>query len=64
MQFLLAWYLLATLLGWLTFPLAYHLFPALAGDPAFLYKVGIIRKHCLSICCNEQVTISQNKIII
>ena len=33
-------------------------------DPAFLYKVGIIRKHCLSICCNEQVTISQNKIII
>jgi len=34
------------------------------SDPAFLYKVGIIRKHCLSICCNEQVTISQNKIII
>lgn len=25
-----AWYLLITLLGWLTFPLAYHLFPALA----------------------------------
>ncbi len=25
----LAWYLLATLLGWLTFPLAHHLFPAL-----------------------------------
>ena len=24
-----AWYILATLLGWLTFPLAYHLFPAL-----------------------------------
>ena len=23
------WYILATLLGWLTFPLAYHLFPAL-----------------------------------
>ena len=36
----------------------------LLSDPAFLYKVGIIRKHCLSICCNEQVTISQNKIII
>jgi YYY domain-containing protein len=30
MQFILTWYLLATLLGWLTFPLAYHLFPALA----------------------------------
>lgn len=26
----LAWYLLITLLGWLTFPLAYRLFPALA----------------------------------
>lgn len=26
----LSWYLLITLLGWLTFPLAYHLFPALA----------------------------------
>lgn len=25
----LIWYILATLLGWLTFPLAYHLFPAL-----------------------------------
>lgn len=25
----LLWYLLATFLGWLTFPLAYHLFPAL-----------------------------------
>jgi len=33
-------------------------------QPAFLYKVGIIKKHCSSICCNEQVTISQNKIII
>ncbi|HVM70382.1 MAG TPA: DUF2298 domain-containing protein [Anaerolineales bacterium] len=29
LQFLL-WYLLVTLLGWLTFPLAYRLFPALA----------------------------------
>lgn len=27
---LIAWYLLVTLLGWLTFPLAYRLFPALA----------------------------------
>lgn len=35
-----------------------------AAEPAFLYKVGIIKKHCSSICCNEQVTISQNKIII
>ena len=26
----LSWYLLLTLLGWLTFPLAYYLFPALA----------------------------------
>src|SRR5574339_114832 len=26
----LAWYLLITFLGWLTFPLAYRLFPALA----------------------------------
>ena len=26
----LLWYLLSTLLGWLTFPLAYRLFPALA----------------------------------
>ena len=25
-----SWYLLLTLLGWLTFPLAYYLFPALA----------------------------------
>ena len=24
------WYILVTLLGWLTFPLAYHIFPALA----------------------------------
>jgi len=30
MQFFLSWYLLAAFLGWLTFPLAYHLFPALA----------------------------------
>ena len=29
LQFLL-WYLLITLIGWLTFPLAYRLFPALA----------------------------------
>jgi YYY domain-containing protein len=29
MMFFLLWYVLATLLGWLTFPLAYHLFPAL-----------------------------------
>jgi len=29
LQFFL-WYLLITLIGWLTFPLAYHLFPALA----------------------------------
>ena len=27
---LLAWYLLVSVLGWLTFPLAFHLFPALA----------------------------------
>ena len=26
----ISWYLIATLLGWLTFPLAYQLFPALA----------------------------------
>jgi uncharacterized membrane protein len=26
----IAWYLLVSLLGWLTFPLAYRLFPALA----------------------------------
>ena len=26
----LSWYLLITLLGWITFPLAYRLFPALA----------------------------------
>ena len=26
----LSWYILLTLLGWITFPLAYHLFPALA----------------------------------
>jgi YYY domain-containing protein len=26
----IAWYLIITLLGWLTFPLSYHLFPALA----------------------------------
>ena len=26
----LSWYILITILGWLTFPLAYHLFPALA----------------------------------
>ncbi len=30
MLLFLSWYLLITLLGWLTFPLAYHLFPALA----------------------------------
>ena len=41
---------MSTALGWI--------------QPAFLYKVGIIKKHCSSICCNEQVTISQNKIII
>ena len=29
LQFFL-WYLLITLVGWLTFPLAFHLFPALA----------------------------------
>ncbi len=29
MLFFLLWYLLSTLLGWLTFPLAYRLFPAL-----------------------------------
>lgn len=29
MLYFLAWYLLSTLLGWLTFPLAYRLFPAL-----------------------------------
>ena len=26
----ISWYILITLLGWLTFPLAYYLFPALA----------------------------------
>src|SRR5512133_3309618 len=26
----LSWYIVITILGWLTFPLAYHLFPALA----------------------------------
>ena len=25
----LLWYILVTLLGWLAFPLAYHIFPAL-----------------------------------
>ncbi len=29
MLYFLLWYLLSTLLGWLTFPLAYHIFPAL-----------------------------------
>ena len=26
----ISWYIVITILGWLTFPLAYHLFPALA----------------------------------
>jgi len=30
MTFFISWYILVTLLGWLTFPLAYRLFPALA----------------------------------
>ena len=30
MSSLFAWYLLITLLGWITFPLAYHLFPVLS----------------------------------
>ncbi|GJQ53278.1 MAG: hypothetical protein HKUEN02_21250 [Anaerolineaceae bacterium] len=29
MLYFLLWYILSTLLGWLTFPLAYHIFPAL-----------------------------------
>ena len=30
MLFFLSWYILITVLGWVTFPLTYHLFPALA----------------------------------
>jgi hypothetical protein len=48
----LSWYVLITLLGWLTFPLAYYLFPALSdrairsGVPSVCWS-GPISSGCL-----------------
>ncbi len=40
----ISWYILVTTLGWLTFPLAYYLFPALADRGYTLARAdGLVR---------------------
>ena len=51
----ISWYLLITLLGWITFPLAYRLFPALADRGYCNAYAGIALPNEASVALHRSV---------
>ena len=58
----ISWYLIATLLGWLTFPLAYQLFPELAERGYSRSRAAGLLIWCYVFCMFTSLGLTQNNV--